>query len=258
MVGAVCAVTLVWLKHMQGHSERLRADAGIAIGPILFIIAILGVLAAAIAAGSGAFTSDTSSESAKAMAGAIVQQGVNVQNAVALVMGRGCSDTQLNFANAVDNMAANPLSPSDHSCDIYHPAGGNLTQAVFYSAVDATKAAALLAFDSTSAPGMLAPNAGQDVSGIGTTGNSTASIDLLLVAHALRTDVCIQINRMVGYNPPTYAPPTHLYWSITGFNGTYSVGSSGNLGFGSGIMQGCFIRNGAPYENNYVVVLVPR
>jgi len=42
--------------------RRLHHQSGIALGPILFIIAVLAVLVAAIAAGGGGF-----SESAKAM-----------------------------------------------------------------------------------------------------------------------------------------------------------------------------------------------
>ena len=47
----------------QADFRRLSPNAGIAIGPILFIIAILAILAAAIAAGSGSFTAGTTSES---------------------------------------------------------------------------------------------------------------------------------------------------------------------------------------------------
>ena len=62
------------------HSpERFAADAGIAIGPILFIIAILGILAAAIAAGSGSFTSGTQNEGNSTKASALIQIGENLK-----------------------------------------------------------------------------------------------------------------------------------------------------------------------------------
>ena len=51
---------------------RLRGNAGIALGPILFIIAILAILAAAIAAGSGSFNTSTASEGNKAKASALI------------------------------------------------------------------------------------------------------------------------------------------------------------------------------------------
>lgn len=60
-------------------TARRKAEQGIAIGPILFIIAILGILAAAIAAGSGSFTASTSSEGAKTKAAALIQVGENLK-----------------------------------------------------------------------------------------------------------------------------------------------------------------------------------
>jgi hypothetical protein len=60
------------------HSRWPR-EAGIAIGPILFIIAILAILAAAIAAGSGSFNAPTSSESAKTKASALIEVGNNLK-----------------------------------------------------------------------------------------------------------------------------------------------------------------------------------
>jgi hypothetical protein len=56
-----------------------KPDAGIAIGPILFIIAILAILAAAIAAGSGSFTSGTTTESNRTKSSALVQIGENLK-----------------------------------------------------------------------------------------------------------------------------------------------------------------------------------
>ena len=59
--------------------SRLDPNAGIAIGPILFIIAILAILAAAIAAGSGSFTAGTTTESSKTQASALIQIGENLK-----------------------------------------------------------------------------------------------------------------------------------------------------------------------------------
>ncbi|MFA4995166.1 MAG: hypothetical protein WC521_07690 [Bdellovibrionales bacterium] len=57
----------------------MSPNAGIAIGPILFIIAILGILASAIAAGSGSFTAGTGAESNKTKSAALVQIGENLK-----------------------------------------------------------------------------------------------------------------------------------------------------------------------------------
>ena len=63
----------------QAKDGRLRSNAGIAIGPILFIIAILAILAAAIAAGSGSFTGGTATESDKTKSSALIQIGENLK-----------------------------------------------------------------------------------------------------------------------------------------------------------------------------------
>jgi hypothetical protein len=57
----------------------LPREAGIALGPILFIIAILAILAAAIAAGSGSFNASTNTEGNKAKASAVIQVGDNLK-----------------------------------------------------------------------------------------------------------------------------------------------------------------------------------
>ena len=63
----------------QTRDGRLSSTAGIAIGPILFIIAILAILAAAIAAGSGSFTGGTATESNKTKSTALIQIGENLK-----------------------------------------------------------------------------------------------------------------------------------------------------------------------------------
>jgi type II secretory pathway pseudopilin PulG len=84
---------------MQRRRGTLRADAGIAIGPILFMIAILGILAAAISAGSGQFSNDTTNDSAKAAAQAIIDYGEQMQNGVDLMLGRGIDPLNLSFTH---------------------------------------------------------------------------------------------------------------------------------------------------------------
>ena len=106
---------------------RNTHQRGIAIGPILFIVAILAVLAAAIAAGSGAFNGDISAVSAKVQAATILEQAENMKIAVDRVLGHGCADTQVNFDNPIVSGYTNATAPSDHSCDVFHPDGGGLS-----------------------------------------------------------------------------------------------------------------------------------
>lgn len=104
---------------VRGLSEqRFAAEAGIAIGPILFIIAILAILAAAIAAGSGSFTSGTDKESSKTKASAIIQIG----NTLKAGMDRMMMENSLSFGTYTIN-ANNTMNNND----LFSPTGGGIT-----------------------------------------------------------------------------------------------------------------------------------
>ena len=98
-------------------APRFQSDAGIAIGPILFIIAILAILGAAIAAGSGSFTAGTTSEAAKMQATALIQIGENLQSGVSYLMSRNnISDpSQITYGTTLDT-------------DLFSPTGGAIIQ----------------------------------------------------------------------------------------------------------------------------------
>ncbi len=89
-------------------------------------MAILAVLASAIAAGSGAFNSDTSAISAKAQATAILGYAYEVKLGVDRVLGHGCKDTDISFENPVVGGYINPNSPSDKSCHVFDINGGGI------------------------------------------------------------------------------------------------------------------------------------
>jgi len=99
------------------YTTRLAADVGIAIGPILFIIAVLGILAAAIAAGSGSFTSSTTNESNRTKAAAMIEIGQNLKVGFDRILGDGSStvtDIVINAAN------------TSGSTDLFSPIGGGI------------------------------------------------------------------------------------------------------------------------------------
>lgn len=101
----------------KGCPVRLKADAGIAIGPILFIIAVLGILAAAIAAGSGSFTTSTTGESNRTKAAALIDQGQNLKVGMDRLLSYGditATDVVINEANTQDRT------------DLFSPTGGGI------------------------------------------------------------------------------------------------------------------------------------
>ena len=102
----------------EDMGNRLPLNAGIAIGPILFIIAILAILAAAIAAGSGSFTAGTTTESSRTKASALIQIGETLKVGM----------DRVTMENGVD-IASVVIAPanSTNNVDLFSPTGGGIT-----------------------------------------------------------------------------------------------------------------------------------
>lgn len=77
------------------NNNRFVAAAGIAIGPILFVVAILAVLVGAIAAGSGGFGSSTADEAARVRSSTIIQQAVTIKGAFDRIVVNGATAGQV-------------------------------------------------------------------------------------------------------------------------------------------------------------------
>ena len=107
--------------------RKMDSQRGIVIGPILFLIAIIGVLAAAIAAGTGGFSGSSSTASAKVLASAILDYAQTVQTGVDRVMANGCEDTEISFENPFVSGYTNPNAPSDKSCHVFDLNGGGIS-----------------------------------------------------------------------------------------------------------------------------------
>jgi hypothetical protein len=108
-------MTIAGQPHME---QRLNSNAGIAIGPILFIIAILAILAAAIAAGSGSFTAGTSTESNNTKASALIQIGENLK----VGMDRMTMENNVAFGGYTIN-----ANNTYNNNDLFSPTGGGVT-----------------------------------------------------------------------------------------------------------------------------------
>lgn len=102
----------------QSEDKRMASDSGIAIGPILFIIAILAILAAAIAAGSGGFTASTATESSRTKASALIQIGENLK----VGMDRVTMENGISLGSVVIN-ANNTVNTTD----LFSPTGGGIS-----------------------------------------------------------------------------------------------------------------------------------
>lgn len=99
------------------RERKIPISAGIAIGPILFVIAVLGILAAAIAAGSGAFSTSTVSENYKAKAVALIDVGQNLKLGFERILGNG-----IDF----DRVDMDPTHTTAAD-DLFSPIGGGVS-----------------------------------------------------------------------------------------------------------------------------------
>ncbi|MDD3289029.1 MAG: hypothetical protein PHX43_08560 [Alphaproteobacteria bacterium] len=105
-------------RHEEGFENGLASEAGIAIGPILFVIAVLGILASAIAAGSGSFTAGSAAENNRTKASAMIEIGQNLKIGWERITGSAGID----FDSVVidPNMTAN-------ANDLFSPLGGGIS-----------------------------------------------------------------------------------------------------------------------------------
>ncbi len=257
------------------RTEKLQR--GIAIAPILFVVAILAVLASAIAAG-GAFNSDTSAVSAKAQAAAILEYAEQVKMAVDRVLGKGCTDTQISFENPFVSGYTNPNAPSDKSCHVFDVSGGGTVWRTPPSGSQnqADHDAANPANGGSKVPTGNFGMAAICVMGVGTGGrcpgpgcvgtfpcfytDGTTSADVVMYLPWVTRDVCLAINQISGFknmadgNPPKTGGPNGF--NLYGTNHQFFVGQfySGNRNNGGiptdtvygnppeifGALQGCF------------------
>jgi hypothetical protein len=110
----------IGLKALYGFRTvryRQSPEAGIALGPILFIIAILAVLAAAIAAGSGSFNGSANSEGNKTKASGLIQIADNLK----IGMDRLTMENGIAW-NAWTTNAQN----TQNTTDLFSPTGGGI------------------------------------------------------------------------------------------------------------------------------------
>ncbi len=94
----------------------VSAEAGIALGPILFIVAILGILAAAIAASSGSFSGNNRNEAARTNASALIQIGNLLKVGFSRLIGSGIE---------FDSIIIDPNSTVNDT-DLFSPSGGSV------------------------------------------------------------------------------------------------------------------------------------
>ena len=103
-----------------------RAQSGNVLFLILIAVALFAALAYAVTNSTRTGGGDTSAESAKAMASALLQYGTSLSQAILrLQITNNCTNAQLSFENSVVNGYTNPDAPT--RCKLFVPEGGGLS-----------------------------------------------------------------------------------------------------------------------------------
>ncbi len=174
-------------------ATRIIKSAGIAIGPILFVVALLAVLAGAIAAGSGSFDSNVSTDRSRLAAQSILQTTSQIKFAIQKILASGCHETQLSFENAVVSGYTNPNSPADGRCHVFHPNGGAMTFPETPKNIESSGHRYLF----------------QAVEDVYLTA-SPPGTDIFLRLRFSDLGTCLELNRMLGNGLPTTEPTLGL------------------------------------------------
>lgn len=177
------------LKDRTRNNGRRRREAGIAIGSILFVIAILGVVAAAISASTGFFASNTSSQSAKAMAQMIIKRAAEISDAAAQVRDKGYTERGIYFCATAD-------------CDIFAPEGGGLINVPLPKEAFSSN----LNFD----PDTKFTRQAYRIKGV----NPDDSWQIGFFLRGLRKDVCAQINNLLGLDSSVVEAESNGPWLL--------------------------------------------
>lgn len=223
--------------HAPTPSLRLASQHGIAIGPILFVIALLAILATAISAGSGTFTLNSDQEKAEKMADSILAYAEDFRAGTSRVLlGRGCTDTQISFENSVTTLSyTNSNAPPDKRCHVFDMAGGGVTGRLpIVEWLDSTYSASSY-YQQWHIP------SNSLIAGVGlsTYDGLGSYIDLVLIIPYIRQDICTAINKRMGY---TGVIPSAIPIMDSGhFVGTYYAGGGYTIAPGSArlLRTGC-------------------
>jgi type II secretory pathway pseudopilin PulG len=96
--------------------RRRGSEEGVAIGPILFVVTILAILATAIAAGASSFATNASQETNRTYAASLVQMGQNIKMGVDRVVALG---------TPIVNVVINDADTSSN-LSLFAPVGGGI------------------------------------------------------------------------------------------------------------------------------------
>lgn len=174
---------------------------------ILLAIMLFAALSYAVSNDRDNSTDIFTEEQAKIAAQEIVEYGNTVANAVQKLRIRGCTETQINFANSVIAGYSTVGAPPDGSCDVFDVNGGNINAPIFGNNTYASN------------PPSINPvsfNGDNQVINVG-----SAEAELVAFVSDIRQPICESINNIL-HGDSTPFTDTNLTAGSTKFNGSYN------------------------------------
>jgi len=235
-------------------------ERGNAIVMILIAVALFAALGVAFSNTSRTSSSFISDEEAKTYATQIIAYGNEVKSAVKRLQLRGCSDTEISFANNVEPGYANGNAPPDNSCHVFDMAGGGLQWISIPTNMLESDHDTYDAYGHSFIANTI------QVSGIGTTCTTGDCTELVFQVPHIKPEICAQLNARIinDANVPNESVTNHIYQNSRKFTGIYdfqntsATSTIGDQLFPANIKNGCIRRVaaavGLPYTYFHVLI----
>lgn len=162
-----------------------ETEKGSAIMWILIAVGLFAALAFAFNSTNRTSTAVLTDEEAKSYANRIISYGNELKSAIKRMSLRGCDDIEYDFDNP-DLVYGNPYSPTNRSCHVFDPKGGQLEWK-------------MPAEGKITYPTNITFYAGGEIPGVGTTTGTSSSTELYYTLTFSNRAVCEAINELLGH-----------------------------------------------------------
>ncbi len=248
-------------KHTYNNNN---SQAGNVFFYIFIAIALFAMLSYVVSRDNDSSSTMFTEEQAKLAAQEIIEYGNTVANAVQKLRLRGCSDTEISFANdsytyhngTLKHPAGhNPNARTDETCDVYKEKGGGIiprllpnNQTVQWS-VGPTNSA----IGSFSILNISLPNVANHI-----------NEEIVLIAPYIRQEICLEINKLLNIeNASDTSPPQTTGNYISFYNGTFLDDGTYSANDDDNLLSGKFAYCAKhpttnPYDMLYIHTLIAR
>ena len=225
-------------------------------GNALFLILIAVALFAALSYAITSSSRDSGSiskEQASLDAAQIATYFSSIQHAIQTLVLTGCSDQQISLAtdnyvradypSPIIPVGSNPYAPTDGSCSVFDPAGGNVPPVILKAALGGPRPPVN--------GGLGAMKQGNPVFQVASwSGDGSSAQDIYGIMPFVKSDVCAAFNKAYNISsPPSVGQPDIADWFYKGdytVGGTISVTSSESQAF-------CGVDSAGDYDIVFVV-----